>query len=84
MKKFIATTMLFALILMLPVTTFAESNSSKLNRDRLQIGRELIEVTSANWSSVLPYYTEDIEYHDPIVDIYGIDTMTQSCVNFRV
>ncbi|UCC25938.1 MAG: nuclear transport factor 2 family protein [Gemmatimonadales bacterium] len=27
-------------------------------------------------AEVLPYYTDDIEYHDPIVDIYGIEQMT--------
>jgi hypothetical protein len=77
MKKFIGMTVVLALILMVPAMTFAKSDSSRLNRDRLQVGRELIEVTSANWPSVLPYYTENIEYHDPIVDIYGIDTMAE-------
>ena len=41
-----------------------------------EIGRQLIEVQSTNWPFVLDYYTEDIEYHDPIVDIDGIGEMT--------
>ncbi len=49
---------------------------SRLQRDRLEIGRALIEVQSTNWPSVMPYYADDIEYHDPIVDIYGIEMMT--------
>jgi hypothetical protein len=47
----------------------------RLYEDRLAVGRELIEVQSSNWPEVVPYYTDDIEYHDPIVDIYGIDMM---------
>lgn len=47
----------------------------KLYEKRLAVGRELIEVQSSNWQEVLPYYTEDIEYHDPIVDIYGLEMM---------
>lgn len=54
----------------------AESNSSRLNKERLEVGRALIEVTSANVGSIIPYYADDIEYHDPIVDIYGINEMT--------
>lgn len=46
-----------------------------LRRDRLKIGRALIESNGANWRSLLPYYTQDYEYHDPIVDIYGLDTL---------
>jgi predicted SnoaL-like aldol condensation-catalyzing enzyme len=46
-----------------------------LRRDRLEIGRALVEINAANWQSLLPYYTDDYEYHDPIVDIYGFDTL---------
>ncbi|MDX2474903.1 MAG: nuclear transport factor 2 family protein, partial [Candidatus Krumholzibacteria bacterium] len=48
---------------------------SRLRRERLEVGRALIEINGANWQSLLPYYADDIEYHDPIVDIYGIETM---------
>jgi hypothetical protein len=48
-----------------------------LYNDRLAVGRALIEVQSWNWPSILPYYTDDIEYHDPIVDINGIEDMAQ-------
>jgi hypothetical protein len=47
----------------------------KLRQERLKIGRALIESSNASWQSLLPYYTEDYEYHDPIVDIYGLDTL---------
>jgi hypothetical protein len=63
-------------ILLLPLAVRAESNSSHLNRERLDVGRALIEVTYDNLASILPYYSDDIEYHDPIVDIYGIGDMT--------
>jgi len=47
----------------------------RLRRERLQIGRALVEINAGNWQSLLPYYTDDYEYHDPIVDIYGFDTL---------
>jgi len=47
----------------------------RLRRDRLKVGRALVEINAANWQSLLPYYTDDYEYHDPIVDIYGFDTL---------
>lgn len=48
----------------------------RLHQERLKVGRALLEVTSGGVDDVLPYYSDDIEYHDPIVDIYGIDHMT--------
>jgi hypothetical protein len=47
----------------------------RLHRERLEIGRALVEINAGNWQSLLPYYTEDYEYHDPIVDIYGFDML---------
>jgi len=47
----------------------------RLHRERLQIGRALVEINATNWQSLLPHYTYDYEYHDPIVDIYGFDTL---------
>ena len=47
------------------------------DQERLEVGRALLEVQFTNVAEVLPYYTEDIEYHDPIVDIYGIEQMTE-------
>ncbi len=46
------------------------------NADRMAIGRALLEVQAMNVAEILPFYTDDIEYHDPIVDIYGIEDMT--------
>lgn len=66
-----------SVFMLIPMTGHSESDSSRINRERKAIGRALIEVQSANWPSVLPYYTDDIEYHDPIVDIQGIDMMTE-------
>lgn len=45
--------------------------------ERLAVGRALIEVQAFNWPQIIPYYTDDVEYHDPIVDIYGIDDMAE-------
>lgn len=64
-------------MMLMPLAASAESNSSRLNKERLEVGRALIEVTIGELPSVIPYYTYDIEYHDPIVDIYGIDDMTE-------
>jgi len=47
----------------------------RLHRERLEIGRALVEINPTNWQSLLQYYTDDYEYHDPIVDIYGFDTL---------
>ena len=52
------------------------SEDAQLHQERLEIGRALLEVQAPNVADVLPYYTDDIEYHDPIVDIYGIQDMT--------
>ncbi|MCG8580395.1 MAG: nuclear transport factor 2 family protein [Bacteroidales bacterium] len=50
--------------------------NNKLNQERIKVGRALLEVTDGGIDEILPYYTDDIEYHDPIVDIYGIEHMT--------
>ena len=47
----------------------------RLRPERLRVGRALVEINASNWQSLLPYYTDDYEYHDPIVDIYGFDTL---------
>ena len=76
MKKFVGAFVLIAIIMALPIMAYAKSDSSHINKVRKAIGRELIEVQSSNWPYVMPYYTDDIEYHDPIVDIYGKEMMT--------
>ena len=79
MKKFTRPIVyLVGTLMLLSMVPDAEATGfGRLYRERLEVGRALIEVQSANWPSVLPYYTEDIEYHDPIVDIYGIEDMTE-------
>jgi hypothetical protein len=78
MKRFIATSaLLVCIVMLLTLAASAESDMSRLNRERLAVGRELLEMNAQNWQSLLPYYSHDIEYHDPIVDIYGIDVMTE-------
>jgi hypothetical protein len=77
MQKFTRTVGVFLCVALLPLAASAESDSSRLNRERLEVGRELIEVTIDNLGAVIPYYTDDIEYHDPIVDVYGIADMTE-------
>ena len=65
-------------LLLLPLVPEAQAgHAGRLYRQRLEVGRALIEVQSINWPTVMPYYTDDIEYHDPVVDIYGHDMMTQ-------
>jgi hypothetical protein len=51
------------------------SSQNKISSDQLSVGRQLVEVNAENWTNVLPYLKSDYEYHDPIVDIYGSDTM---------
>jgi len=55
-----------------------DDNNANINpdADRMAIGRALLEVQAPNVAEILPYYTDDIEYHDPIVDIFGIEDMT--------
>lgn len=77
MKKFVVSTAVLVCLLLAPMAVDAKSNSSKLNKERLEVGRELLEVTIDTLPSIIPYYTYDIEYHDPIVDIYGIGDMTE-------
>ena len=47
-----------------------------IHQTRLKIGRALLEVQAPNVDDILNYYSEDIEYHDPIVDIYNKEDMT--------
>jgi hypothetical protein len=77
MKGIRAVIAVFACMMLMPGTAAGESNSSHLNKERLKVGRALLEVTSENVGSILPYYTDDIEYHDPIVDVYGIGEMSE-------
>mgnify|MGYP000155060158 CR=1 FL=1 len=37
----------------------------------------MVEINAENWTAVLPYLASNYEYHDPIVDIYGPDTMAE-------
>ena len=69
----------FALLLttsLLLIPALAGAGQPQLYQERMEVGRALLEVQSTNLPSVIPYYTDDIEYHDPIVDIYGINDMT--------
>lgn len=82
MKKRIKTPVLLACLFML--STFANNAEAgrlrqlrQLRQDRLEIGRSMLEVQNVDWTTLLPFYSDDIEYHCPIVDVYGIDTVTQ-------
>lgn len=77
MKKFIGALGMVVCIMLVANVANAKSDSSRLNKERLEVGRMLLEVTYANIDEILPYYTHDIEYHDPIVDINGIGPMTE-------
>jgi hypothetical protein len=54
-----------------------KSDSSRLNRLRKKIARDLVEIQATNWQSLLQYYTNDYVYEDPIVTIEGVDMMAQ-------
>lgn len=60
-----------------PVST--ENNQlsvqNQINNDQLEVGRQLVEIHAGNWTNVLPFLANNYEYHDPIVDIYGPETM---------
>ncbi len=78
MKKFFVSSAVFiTIIILLPMMVGAESDMSRINRERKEIGRALLEMQSDNWESLLQHYTYDIEYHDPIVSVNGIDMMSQ-------
>jgi len=77
MKKLMTVSVVLAIIMLVSVMASAESDSSRLNRKRAEIGRALVEINSQNWPSLLQYYADDIEYRDPIVTIEGIDTMAE-------
>lgn len=76
MKKFILISAVIAAIVMMPLS-MAPHAKSRINQKRKEIGRALVEMQSTNWPLLLEYYTDDIEYHDPIVTIEGIDMMSQ-------
>lgn len=79
MVKIITTTVLIACaIMLLPVVDAAEAGGLRgLRQDRLEIGRGMLEVQNTDWTTLLCYYADDIEYHDSIVDVYGLDNLTQ-------
>jgi hypothetical protein len=62
---------------LMPEIAGPRSDMSRIARERKAIGRALIEIDSTNWPSLLQYYTDDIEYNDPIVTIEGINVMAQ-------
>lgn len=79
MKKYIHSLPMLTAIAIILITQACSKDDSKddlLRRERLEIGRALLEVQAPNIAEVLPYYTDDIEYHDPIVNINGIQEMT--------
>lgn len=77
MRKFIKPFAIFTGIAIILITqSCSKDDSLDLHKKRLEIGRALLEVQAPNVADVLPYYSDDIEYHDPIVDINGIEEMT--------
>lgn len=81
MKKFIQAFALLLTIVIFLITQACSNDdinddSAQLHQERLEVGRALLEVQAPNVFEILPYYTEDIEYHEPIVDINGIQDMT--------
>ena len=62
-----------------PSTKSTENNQlrsqDQISSDQLEVGRQLVEINAGNWTNVLPFLASNYEYHDPIVDIFGPDTM---------
>ncbi|MBN2564611.1 MAG: nuclear transport factor 2 family protein [Candidatus Eisenbacteria bacterium] len=79
MKRVMTTSAVLAIAvaLLIPMAAGAESDMSRINQQRKAIGRALVEINAENWASLLQYYEDDIEYHDPIVTIEGIGTMAE-------
>jgi hypothetical protein len=81
MGKLTTIAILFACAFMLlPLVDDAEADGlgkGKLRQDQLEIGRGMLEVQNVDWTTLLRYYADDIEYHDSIVDVYGIDDLTK-------
>ena len=81
MGKLTTIAILFACtFVLLPVVDDAGAGGlgkGKLRQDQLEIGRGMLEVQNVDWTTLLRYYGDDIEYHDSIVDVYGIDDLTE-------
>ena len=79
MKRLIYATVVLACMFMLsPLVDDAEAGGLRhLRQDRLEIGRGMLEVQNVDWTTLLRYYGDDIEYHCPVVDVYGIGMVTQ-------
>jgi hypothetical protein len=50
-------------------------SQNKISNDQLEVGRQLVEINAENWTNVLPFLESNYQYHDPIVNIFGPDTM---------
>mgnify|MGYP001549193323 FL=1 len=77
-KRAIIATLFACTIMLFPVVDDAEARvPSRLQQEQLEIGRAMLEVQNVEWTTLLRYYAKDIEYHDSIVDVYGIDDLTE-------
>ncbi len=52
-----------------------KSVQNQIGSDQLEVARQLVQIHAGNWTNVLPFLAANYEYHDPIVDIYGPETM---------
>ena len=77
-KRAIIAALFACTIMLFPVVDDAEARGpSRLQQEQLEIGRAMLEVQNVEWTTLLRYYAKDIEYHDSIVDVYGIDDLTE-------
>lgn len=65
------------LILLSFVDDAEAGGPSRLYQDQLEIVRGMLEVQNVVWTTLLRYCAKNIEYHDSIVDVYGIDDLTE-------
>jgi hypothetical protein len=51
------------------------NSQNKISNSQLEVGRLLVEINAENWTNVLSFLASNYQYHDPIVNIFGPDTM---------
>ena len=79
MRRLATCTAVFVCVLMLTPDLVSSRGFGlgRLRQDQLEIGRGMLEVQNVDWTTLLCYYADDIEYHCPIVDVYGIEMVTE-------
>ena len=72
MKKSLVMTILFMGSFGMMLFAQPKSSTGDLEKTRATVARAIVEADSSNWLSILNYYTSDVQYSDPMVQIEGI------------